>query len=48
MIGGQVVSVFALYCDHPSSNPAKVNKYSVKTLMKRYKTNKKRAGLAHV
>ena len=40
-----MVSVFAFYSDDPSSNPAEVNNFSVKLLLKRTKINKKEAGL---
>ena len=43
--GGEVVSVLAFYSDDPSSNPAKVYKFSVKLLLKRTKINKKEAGV---
>ena len=32
--GGKVVSVLAFYSDNPSSNPAEVEKFSVKLLPK--------------
>ena len=42
-----MVSVLTFYSDDPSSNPAEVNNFSVKLLLKRTKINEKRPGLAH-
>ena len=45
--GGQVVTVLAFNYNDPSSNPPKVNKFSVKLSLKQTKMNKKRPVLAH-
>ena len=41
--GGEVVRVLAFYNDSPSSNPAEVNNFSVKVLLKGTKKTQKEA-----
>ena len=44
---GQAVSVLAFNSDDPSSNPAEVNNFAEKLLLKRTKINKKSPELAN-